>query len=220
MSSGSSIHHSHHTYDHAHDAAHDHDHVEANKKYFNNSDFSLQVNEHAVFLEFANTVSAAIREVFPFDPSSPTALDFACGTGLSTRAYAPFAHAKGLADKMSGVCSELKGAEGELYGAQFDVCIMAYQHFASAKDITSIITRFLKPGGMLLVVDIEVIATIDSRPLVIEGLQNLDYIPHKRGFQVEEGLVSLNMERLTHVTLGGRFDVDTLLARGVRPSEK
>ncbi|KAJ3995243.1 S-adenosyl-L-methionine-dependent methyltransferase [Lentinula boryana] len=237
-----------------------HDYVQANRDFFNSSD-SAELDEHPVFVEFANTVGKSLREVYPFDPSSTTALDFACGSGLSTRSYAPYvksvlgvdisqkmldryikqAHDNGLADKMSCVCTELKSEVSELDGVKFDVitCVMAYHHFSSAKEITSMLVRFLKPDGMLLVVDIEAptptlsssSSTSESHarpPTAIRGLENLDYVAHQHGFRVEEmkeffegaGLVSFDMKHLTHVNFEGRFDVDAFLAKGVKPSKE
>ncbi|KAJ3731583.1 S-adenosyl-L-methionine-dependent methyltransferase [Lentinula guzmanii] len=236
-----------------------HDYVQANRDFFNSSDYA-ELDEHPVFVEFSNTIGKSLCEVYPFDPSSTTALDFACGSGLSTRSYAPYvksvlgvdisqkmldrytkqAHDNGLADKMSCVCTELKGEVNELDGVKFDVitCVMAYHHFSSAKEITSMLVRFLKPDGMLLVVDIEAptptlssSSTSESHarpPTTIHGLENLDYVAHQHGFKVEEmkeffegaGLVSFDMKHLTHVNFEGRFDVDVFLAKGVKPSKE
>ncbi|KAF9059696.1 S-adenosyl-L-methionine-dependent methyltransferase [Rhodocollybia butyracea] len=216
-----------HQHHHHSPHGHSHDYVEANRAHFDASDYAIKNDDHPSFVEFSKNVGAAIREAYPFDPDSTTALDFACGTGLTTRSYAPYvksvlgvdisqkmldqftkqAEEKGLADKMTCVCTELKGAKGELDGLKFDIitCSMAYHHFDSIKDITSMLFNFLKPNGMLL---------------------NLDYIAHKHGFGVEEmkmvfegaGFVSFDMKHVTHASLVGGFDIDAFLAKGVKPA--
>ncbi|KAF9045631.1 S-adenosyl-L-methionine-dependent methyltransferase [Rhodocollybia butyracea] len=236
-----------HQHHHHSPHGHSHDYVEANRAHFDASDYAIKNDDDPSFLEFAKNVGAAIREAYPFDPNSTTALDFACGTGLTTRSYAPYvksvlgvdisqkmldqfmkqAEEKGLADKMTCVCTELKGAEGELDGLKFDIitCSMAYHHFDSIKDITSMLFNFLKPNGMLLVIDIEA-PEVEAENPTFEKMQNLDYIAHKHGFSVEEmkmvfegaGLVSFDMKHVTHASLVGGFEVDAFLAKGVKPA--
>ncbi|KAE9394884.1 S-adenosyl-L-methionine-dependent methyltransferase [Gymnopus androsaceus JB14] len=222
------------------------DYVEANKAHFNATDNASKYDDDPLFVEFASTVGAAMREAYQFDPSSTTVLDFACGTGITTRSYTSYvksvlgvdvsekmldqymkqAEAKGFADKMSCVCIELKGAEGELDKAQFDVitCSMAYHHFESIKDITTMLVKFLKPNGMLLVVDIEAPSN-DTR--ATQEMEKRDDVAHHHGFGVDEikrtfegaGLVSFDMKHVAHFKFAaGGWEVDTFLAKGVKPA--
>ncbi|KAF9063703.1 S-adenosyl-L-methionine-dependent methyltransferase [Rhodocollybia butyracea] len=235
-------HHHHSPHDHGHDS-----NVEANRTHFDES--AAKYEDDPVFIEFAEKVGIAIREVYPFDPNSTTALDFACGTGLTTRSYAPYvksvlgvdisqkmldkfmkqAEEKGFADKVTCVCTELKGAEGELDGLKFDIitCSMAYHHFHSIKDITTILCNYLKPNGMLLVIDIEAPEVeAGSENPIFEKMKDHDSVAHKHGFGVEEmktvfegaGLVSFDMKHVTHASLVGKFDFDAFLAKGVKPA--
>ncbi|KAJ3771507.1 S-adenosyl-L-methionine-dependent methyltransferase [Lentinula raphanica] len=261
MSSFEHHHHGHHGRNDAEDQ--NRDYVEANRAHSDSSNLVELLDEHPVFVEFADTVGKAMREIFPFDPNNTIALDFACGTGLSARSYAPYvksvlgvdisqksldiynkqALAKGFADKMTCVCIELKGNEGELDGVKFDVvtCVMAYHHFASAKDTTVMLAKLLKPGGMLLIVDIEAPSAHDPHAepaAVIDGMQGLNHVANKHGYTTEDiqeifegaGLVSFDMKHLAHIELKDSsfgadtfmakgFDVDTFMAQGVKPME-
>ncbi|KAF5353170.1 hypothetical protein D9757_012642 [Collybiopsis confluens] len=190
------------------------------------------------------SVGLAIRQAYPFDPANTTALDFACGTGLTTRSYVSGvksvlgvdvsqnmldqymkqAREKGLADKMSCICVELKGAEGELGGEKFDIitCSMAYHHFESLQDTTNMLVNLLKPNGMLIVVDMEA-PHAETEALI----EKLDFVPHKHGFGVDEmkkvfeaaGLVEFDMKHVAHASLVGGLEVDAFLARGVKPGQ-
>ncbi|KIK59067.1 hypothetical protein GYMLUDRAFT_227463 [Collybiopsis luxurians FD-317 M1] len=236
---------------HHHPHGQGHDYVEANKAYFNASGYAASYDDHPSYVEFAKAVGAAIRDAYPFDPETTTALDFACGTGLTTRSYVPYVKSvlgvdisqrmldqytkqaieKGFADKMSCICTELKGAEGELDGAQFDVitCSMAYHHFGSTQDITNMLAKFLRPGGVLIIIDIE---APSEQTKALKEMENLEYVAHKRGFETEDmrklfegaGLVAFDMKHVTHaklVTVGGTGDleIDAFLAKGAKPAE-
>eukprot|EP00727_Mastigamoeba_balamuthi_P012792 m51a1_g8135 putative S-adenosyl-L-methionine-dependent methyltransferase (256) ;mRNA; r:9571-10399 len=113
-----------------------------------------------------------------FDPSATTVLDFACGSGLVSRAIA--AHAKKVVgvdispvsidmynaaaralgygpERMQGVALELTGAPGELSGELFDVvvCSMAFHHLDNPEGMARVLAGHLNPGGALAIVDIE-----------------------------------------------------------------
>ena len=103
-------------------------------------------------------------------------------------------------------------------------CSMAYHHFESIKDITSMLVKFLKSNGMLLIVDIE---APSSHTRATQEMEKLDHVAHHHGFAVDEikktfegaGLVSFDMKHLTHVKFPGGFEVDTFLAKGVKPAD-
>jgi SAM-dependent methyltransferase len=113
-------------------------------------------------------------------------------------------------DEMKAVCVELKGEEGELGDAKFDVivvrlpfkhttllsfniapdtsqCSLAYHHFPSIDAVTRILAFFLKPGGSLLVADL--MRPVQSPEGTSTGEHHLfpesvhHIVPHKDAFE-------------------------------------
>ncbi|KAI0062076.1 S-adenosyl-L-methionine-dependent methyltransferase, partial [Artomyces pyxidatus] len=186
---------------HSHSHAHD---VGANNAH-HFDDVARKYDDIPGAQELARRVGIAMRSVYPFDEDETTVLDFACGTGLVSRALAPYAKmllgvdiSQGMVDEynrrvanqgiapeeMRAVRAELTGAEGELNGLRFDVvvCSMAYHHFASYKDMTRVLAYFLKPGGSILVVDI----MKDDAGTEVIPQQFHHVVPHTAGISESE----------------------------------
>ncbi|KAJ8082130.1 hypothetical protein PM082_007977 [Marasmius tenuissimus] len=179
-------HHGHHGHHHHHHHEHQAalpeniqgDIAAANKAHFDAHAHSYDATPY--ILEVTKKVGAAIVEAVPFNKETTTVLEYACGTGLVSNEL--IQHAKSLvgvdisegmitqfrnrfekqglpSDKVKGVCQELKGEDGELDGAKFDVvvCSMAYHHFdpSTLQRTTDILASVLKPGGYLAIVDNE-----------------------------------------------------------------
>ncbi|KAF9559596.1 S-adenosyl-L-methionine-dependent methyltransferase [Agrocybe pediades] len=142
--------------------------VEENKKHFN----EIASHNH----EDPRT-AVEMRKKYQFDKNSTVLLDFATNAGLIARELEPYAKKivgvdisdgpvnifnewvakKGIsAEKMHAVAVELEGKEGELDGLKFDVitCGASYHHFEDINKMTKMLTSFLKPNGVLLVVDV------------------------------------------------------------------
>jgi 2-polyprenyl-3-methyl-5-hydroxy-6-metoxy-1,4-benzoquinol methylase len=235
-----SIHNHHH---HHHDEHQGHgDFASANKAHFNNVQSNV---EDPRWVENAKRSARAILNHFPFDEESTTVLDFACNVGLLSREIA--GHTKLLVgvdisqtpvdifnehvsnhgippEEMRAVCVELKGDEGELDGLKFDVvtCSASYHHFEDINKITKILSFFLKPGGVLLVVDITPKGDGPSEKLLFP--ENLNFVPHKHGLSEKvikdafdgAGLVSFSFDRLSNITIH-EADATLFIATGTKP---
>lgn len=211
----------------------------ANKNYFN--DLALSFYDHPKIRELAKRSAQAIRQHYPFDEDSTVVMDFACGTGLMSRELAPYAKSivgvdisqsvvdhynqtvsdQGiLPEEMKAVCTELKGKDEELDGLKFDVitCGSSYHHFESIDDVTRTLAFFLKPGGVLMVVDIFK-TNADSEPSIFPDHVH-HIVAHKAGFTEDDieaafssaGLVSFYMEPVIPVRKQQLF-----LAKGTKP---
>jgi len=195
------------SHSHTHDGGsdtHRHDFSASNKAYFDG--IAHEYDERPDAQELSRRLVPVMRKKYPtlFDEDSTVLMDYACGTGLLSRALCPYvksivgvdissgmvdyfnlrASNQGLtSDEMRAMCVELKGIEQELNGQKFDVivCSMAYHHMSSIEDTTRILSFFLKPGGSLLVVDI-VKASLETE--IAPGHDHL--VAHQHGFDVEE----------------------------------
>ncbi|KDQ59749.1 hypothetical protein JAAARDRAFT_33321 [Jaapia argillacea MUCL 33604] len=233
--------HHHHDHHNPGEPPHTGSYAERNKEYFD--------TKAAVYDDLPGTqallqsLSAAMRKVYNFDENTTTLLDFACGTGLLSRNLA--AHTKSIVgadisqgmvdqynlrvsnqgiapEEMKAIRVELKGQEGELDGAKFDVvaCSMAYHHFESIESITKILTFFLKPGGVLLVGDI---LNSGGDFVFHKDEKAHHYVPHKSGFTSDEmkkvfedaGLKEFVFEQVTVMKKDGQ-DIPIFLARGTK----
>ncbi|KAH8100334.1 S-adenosyl-L-methionine-dependent methyltransferase [Cristinia sonorae] len=160
--------------------------------------------------ELARRISTVMRETYPalFDEDKTEMLDYGCGPGLTSRELSPYVKTivgvdisqamidlfnlrvanQGIPpEEMRAVKIELKGEEGELDGAKFDLIIVvaAYHHFADVKETTRMLTGFLKPGGSLLIADILDDGT-GKKPM--DDFKHV--VPHTAGFS-EEGMKAL-----------------------------
>lgn len=119
----------------------------------------------------------------------------------------------------SAVCMELKGKEGELSDARFDMifCASAYHHFASIEDVTRTLTFFLKPGGALIVVDI-----VHSEEAYASMAKHGHMVPHTHGLSREQiheafGAAGLSMRLFENIPSAVEHtDKELFLAIGER----
>jgi len=237
---------------------------EANKDYFSSNIANFEKPEN---LGLARRAAKAMREQYPFDEDSTVVMDFACGVGLISMELAPYAksivgvditqalvdnynqrveHQGVSPDEMRAVCSHLKGEEGELDGLKFDVivCSASYHHFESIEDITRMLSFFLKPGGVLLVVDIQDPTEAHTHPTASSSTQTHTangndhvipqkyhhMVPHTRGFKSatirkvfeEAGLTSFsfNIAMKAEKSSSCSFDekITFFIAKGEKPS--
>ncbi|KAL0579189.1 hypothetical protein V5O48_002811 [Marasmius crinis-equi] len=171
-------------YNKAHFDAHAHSYdntphiVETNKKWVVPPRTPIQHSDN--FGIHIRRIGKAISETIPLSKDSTTVLEYACGTGLVSSELVPYSKSivgvdisegmiqqfrnrfekQGLSsDQVKGICQELKGEEGELDGAKFDVvvCSMAYHHFdaQNLQNTTNVLASFLKPAGHLAIIDNE-----------------------------------------------------------------
>ncbi|PFH52490.1 hypothetical protein AMATHDRAFT_46336 [Amanita thiersii Skay4041] len=199
--------------------------------------------------ERAQKSALAMRKMYAFNEDTTQVLDYACGTGLISRELAPFAKSitgvdisQGMVDEynrrvhnqgippqeMHAVCTRLQARPGELDGAQFDVavCASAYHHMESIEETTSILAYFLKPGGTLLVVDLE---TSDQGPICnADGTHHQHQhhlVPHHDGFEkadIEHAFLHAGLTSFTYeIAFTARRDahpVTLFVAKGTKPT--
>ncbi|KAF9009517.1 S-adenosyl-L-methionine-dependent methyltransferase [Cyathus striatus] len=226
------LHHHHH---------HDHDVVAANKDHYDQHAHSYDSIPYTG--ERAERAALAMREIYSFNKEETTVMDFACGTGLVSKEMALYAKSIIGVDISRGVVDvwnekftkegfsaenfyatqiELKGEESELDGKKFDViyCTSAYHHFPSAEETTRTLSFFLKPGGVLLVID-NVPMEVKDIP---ESEQYKHIVPHRSfGFLEEDmrkffegaGLTDFVYSHVPSSKSGG--DNEIFLAKGRKP---
>jgi len=243
--------HSHSHSDHSHSHSHSHSHgqgggsgdrfAEGNRAHYD-SEEAAHIDDRPDFIEMAQRLSEAMRKEYTFDEEKTTVLDFACGTGLISRELAAYSKAivgvdisqarvdqyntrvqnQGITpDEMKAVCLELKGEEGELDGAKFDVvvCASSYHHMSSVEDITKALAYFLKPGGSLLVSDL-----CPSEQPIFPGDHN-NVVAHQHGFDEERmrklfedvGLQSFKYGIVTKAKTPQGLEATWFLAQGIKP---
>ncbi|GBE82817.1 Uncharacterized methyltransferase [Sparassis crispa] len=235
-------HHHHHDDTHIHGDSHGHNYADANKQYFNET--AQKWHAHPEAQEMARRLTAAMKSTYPtlFDEERTTVLDFACGTGLISRElcadttsivgvdissgtvdqYNLRASNQGLApEEMRAICVDLKGTEGELDGAKFDVvvCASSFHHFSSVKDVMRTLVFFLKPGGSLLVTD--VMKDADESELFPQNVHHI--VAHPHGFDKSDmrkvfegaGLSDFRFTSAFSAKFHGK-DVKCFLAKGVK----
>ncbi|PFH45977.1 hypothetical protein AMATHDRAFT_77862 [Amanita thiersii Skay4041] len=208
----------------------------ANQEYFDRTAHEYDDLPRAA--ERAQKTVDAMRNMYQFKDDT-IALDYACGTGLISRQifrhikkvlgvdisqqmvdqYNSIAFQLGLsAERMEAVCVELKGDEGELGGVKFDVvfCAWAYHHINEVGRTTQILGRLLKPGGVLLVVDLE---NTDPGIFVEHG----HIVPHTHGFNasaIEKVFKEAGLEKFAYREafvdeMEGR-EIKLFIAKGVK----
>ncbi|KAF8162777.1 S-adenosyl-L-methionine-dependent methyltransferase [Crassisporium funariophilum] len=151
--------------DHHHDVAQaNRQHYDENAKHFGNYKFALSRKKRS---------AEAILKVYPFNKETTTMMEYACGTGLVSEELAP--HVKSIVgvdisqgvvdvfnerfaniqDRIKAVRLDLKGEDGELDNAKFDliICTSAYHHFENVLEVTRMLAYFLRPGGALVIID-------------------------------------------------------------------
>ncbi|KAF9046337.1 S-adenosyl-L-methionine-dependent methyltransferase [Panaeolus papilionaceus] len=232
---------------------HEHDFVACNKEYY---DKNVDKYDNPHWVAANKKQALAIRDAFNFDKEMTTVLDFACGAGTLARELAPYAksiigvdispvaidefNAKAAEaghgpDVLRGICTELKGEEGELDGAKFDLvtCCAAYHHFSDYNKVTTILAKFLKPGGMLCVLDRlagtdhEVAAHgahHEKGPAEEVDLERV--VPHRHGIVSDDLLPGFQEAGLKDYTFEPSFDAEWMgmgfkifLAKGIKPAE-
>lgn len=247
----SNLHDHTHTHKHDHNTVIDanHDYAEANRAYFD-KEAAKSNEDHPQVVEItANLLGPAILGVYPFDKDKTTVLDYACARGSTSKQLLPhvkslvgvdisqgmvdafnqYASKQGIApDEMKGVRAELKGEDGELDGQKFDVvlCSMAYHHFSDINKVTVVLAHFLKPGGMLIVIDFRAgpKPTDDKQESLMEQVRHI--VPHdgiaetaiRVAFE-SAGLDKLEVKDIGPANVMGN-DVIFFVATGVKMQEK
>ncbi|KZV99126.1 S-adenosyl-L-methionine-dependent methyltransferase, partial [Exidia glandulosa HHB12029] len=190
-------------------------------------------------------VARCVEDQFEFEEDETVLLDFACGTGLVSRALAPVCKSVVGADVNPSAIArynarvvqqglapeEMRAVHVDQLGAEkFDVvvCSMAYHHFSSIASSTTQLAAYLKPGGALFVADL-------LRPAASKGSSKLLHVggpihlhggkvEHPDGFTTDEmqnvfreaGLEDVQV-KVVHVVEGGKGDWEVFLASGWAP---
>ncbi|KZV74553.1 S-adenosyl-L-methionine-dependent methyltransferase [Peniophora sp. CONT] len=247
---------------HAHHHHHHHHHhgapanaAEMNAEYYDREAANYESMPGA--RELLKDISVKMRESATFNESSTRVLDFASGIGMLSRELAPYSKAilgvdispvsvaiynhkaegLGAAHKMRAVSLDLQKTEGELPGQTFDVvvCSMAWHHFDDPDAYAEILTRFLAPGGKLLVVDHMGKPTDEGALPMPDSLKGV--VPQVHGFSEERIKSSFELAGLVEVRYNKAFRVplpipdmphlteeertfDLFLAEGTRPGQK
>ncbi|KIY45509.1 S-adenosyl-L-methionine-dependent methyltransferase, partial [Fistulina hepatica ATCC 64428] len=156
-------------------------------------------------------LSKAFLKAYPFDSETTVVMDFACGTGLVSRALCSYARNvvgvdispnmvdeynrrvmdQGIpSDEMHAVLAHIDSPTPEgLENIQFDVivCAASYHHFPSIEETTVSLARFLKTGGVLMVADL--LRSPNAHEIFDHGdaRSEADLVAHPGGF--EEGTI-------------------------------
>jgi len=217
----------------------------ANKAHFNTIAHEYDEIPHAA--EGARRSAEAMRKAYVFTQEATTVMDYACGTGLVSRELVPYCKrivgvdiSQGMVDQfnnrvynqgippeeMQAVCAELKGIPGELGDEKFDVvlCSAAYHHFTSIDEVTLMLAYFLKPGGVLLVVDIS--KREDAHGHVQHVIpHHAHHVPHKGGLSESDmhkafenaGLQSFEFDSDAIRAIHNGHNVRLFIAKGLKP---
>ncbi|KAG6839979.1 hypothetical protein C0991_009917 [Blastosporella zonata] len=134
-------------------------------------------------------------------------------------------------EEMQAIRVELKGEHGELGDEKFDVivCASAYHHFPDINDVTRILAHFLKPNGVLLVVDLSKRSDSEERahgdghhghahhPLIPEKFHHL--VPHRGGLDesdMRKAFESAGLAFSFEDGLTAKNDTKLFLAKGIK----
>jgi len=191
------------------------DFVLANKQHF---DSTAQHYDQMPCVILSQKSAHAMMKAYAFSEDETHVMDYACGTGLVSRELVPYVKtivgvdiSQGMVDQynlrvynqgippeeMHAICAKLEGNQGELDGKKFDVvvCASAYHHIQSIEHITQILAYFLKPGGVLLVVDLE------KTEVGIHIDSHREIVPHRGGIakaDIECAFKSADLESFTY----------------------
>ncbi|KAM0792199.1 hypothetical protein ACM66B_004896 [Microbotryomycetes sp. NB124-2] len=180
------------------------DHVAANKHHHNTPEH-LEMHFQPVFRWMSERCADALLAHHDFKGLS--VMDFACGAGLVSWKLQP--HVKKLVGvdlasqlvdnfnsraKQAGFdtnnfyavqCDKLTDDDADLNGEKFDVivCTQSFHHMPDLDAITKALSRRLKSGGALMVIDFDASLgnLIDSASKEIQ-----DNVPHRHGFSREK----------------------------------
>ncbi|EKM83148.1 hypothetical protein AGABI1DRAFT_69361 [Agaricus bisporus var. burnettii JB137-S8] len=170
-------------------------------------------------LELARRAANVFRRAYDFDEDETRVLDFACGVGHLSRELVPYVKSivgvdisqrmvdeynrrslnQGIEPEemraiqadilLSSTSSELQEMKGTY---DVVVCAAAYHHFDDITVMTRALVEFLKPGGMLLVLDLLKDENVDTEELFPEHRKH-DIVAHRGGLskaQMEEAFVA------------------------------
>ncbi|KAJ3278300.1 hypothetical protein HK104_002462 [Borealophlyctis nickersoniae] len=146
---------------------------EMNNAHFNEAAKTWDKKKEVV--DMAARVADAITRTVPLNKDVSTCLDFGCGTGLLSTHISPHVHhihgvdaAQSMIDaytakrlpNMSATCIDLTSATAHpstLPGAPYDLaCVhMVLHHIQDAEKVINVLAGVLKPGGVLVVTDLE-----------------------------------------------------------------
>jgi hypothetical protein len=106
-------------------------------------------------------------------------------------------------------------------------CSMAYHHFESPEDITKILASFLKPSGMLIVINIRKSDTTlpaeDANPAVFHRIvaqkRGLDHAMMRRAVE-SAGLLEFSTADLEHIEVMGGKEMKFIVSSAVKPATK
>ncbi|KAI0345672.1 S-adenosyl-L-methionine-dependent methyltransferase [Trametopsis cervina] len=222
-----------------------HDYVAANEVYFDAE--VLHGDDRPNKVQLARRVVHGIRKTYPelLDEDNTEVMDFACGTGILSRELCLYVRSivgvdisqnaidvynrrvdqQGIPrEEMRAIRTRLTGADGELGDAKFDiiVCAASYHHFPDINETTHVLSKFLKPGGSLLIADIlKESVSEDSSPPLLDQYRHI--VVHPDGFTEDEmratiehaSLKNFDFNVVAKAILHGR-DVKFFLARGVK----
>ena len=205
--------------------------VDSNKAYFNTLSPSNATKQSYARVGAAITTALLSHPaLLPLSESTMHVLDYACGPGtvsqallphvasivgvdVSTRAveeYNVAAHNQGVSEgEMRAVVADLVTGEGDVaaVGEGFDMamCSMAYHHMPSPLLTTHAITRVLKKGGILAVIDFR------THEVLEEGWKHI--VPHN-GFseeQVKEWYKDAGLDEPVFVEVGDKGNGVTIV---------
>ncbi|KAK2460653.1 hypothetical protein APHAL10511_007123 [Amanita phalloides] len=217
--------------------------LQANKRHFDH--IACRYDQNINLLTLARKSARAILNAYPFKEDETSVMDYACGSassnaGLISRELAPYAktilgvdisqgmvdqynlrvHNQGIPpEEMCAICTVLEGKAEELEGKRFDVvvCASAYHHIQSIEQVTEVLAYFLKPGGSLVVTDLE-------KTDVDVHQSDIHIVPHPGGISKADiqqafqhaGLDSFTYEPAFNAKMKGS-SVTLFIAQGVKP---
>lgn len=185
---------------------HHHGHADANEKHFDEHGAEVLGSEHGKKL--GRQAAEAFLNAFTFDKEKTTVLDFACGNGnvsfnmagscksivgvdISTKMielYNEMAQKEGLSDKISGLRVDITSDACPLGDQLFDVivCSLSYHHLTSPDEMTRILSKFLVPGGLIMVIDFMPGTGIEDirNKAAVDDYKHI--IAHMKGFPEEQ----------------------------------
>ncbi|KAK4053713.1 hypothetical protein OIV83_001369 [Microbotryomycetes sp. JL201] len=199
-----------------------HDYVAANKHHHNTPEH-LKLHFEPVFQWMSGKCGEALLKHYDYDPTTTTCMDFACGAGLVAWQLQPHVQklvgvdlAQQLVDQFNARAKsdnfdtskfyavqrdELKDDDGDLDGEKFDVviCTQSFHHMPDLDAIVKALSRRLKSGGALMVIDFD--STLDNM-LDAASKEIQDDVAHKHGFSREKfKAIFEDTDRFSSVTI-------------------